>query len=85
MMKSDNPRPALAMLFIAISMILSAMVLLIMLGCSKPEDKYPPIKGTRTYVHKTYIQNYSMHTNQWSVEVKAAYNRDMDAAEVETK
>lgn len=79
----DNPRNVLALMFVAIGLVLTTLILMVMLGCSKPEDTYPKIKGTRTEVHNTYMTTYSMHTNNWSEGVKAAYNRDMDAAKAE--
>jgi len=64
-------------------LILLIATIITLAGCSKPEDAYPRIEGTRTEVDAYYFKTYSMHTNNWSEGVKAAYSRDMDFAKAE--
>jgi len=56
------------------------LTLILSFGCSKPEDAYPRIEGTRMEVHEHYIKMYSMHSNNWSDGTRKAYDRDMDNA-----
>jgi len=83
MRTTDNPRNVLAFIFVTIGLVLTTLILMVMLGCSKPEDTYPKIKGTRTEVYNAYMTSYSTNTNNWSEGVKKAYNRDMDNARAE--
>jgi len=83
MRTTDNPRNVLALMFVAIGLVLTTLILMVMLGCNKPEEAYPKIQGTRTEVDAYYFKTYTMHTNNWSDAVKAAYNRDMDNAKAE--
>jgi hypothetical protein len=82
-MKSDNPRPILGMILLAASFLLVTLIILLTCSCSEPKQELPRIEGTRMEVDAYYFKKYSMHTNQWKPEVKAAYNRDMDKARAE--